>query len=89
MADIEYCDECGAERLTVERRADLRMRFETAHKKGAEQFGRRWLTVNQCAVDAAAVLNIDTDDMRIRALLSETCYRILAVTYTAKEVGTL
>lgn len=85
----EYCDECGAEQSTVERRDELRKRFEKAQEKGAEKFGGRWLTANQCAIDAASVLDVDASDARIRTLLSETCYRILATLYTDKEVGTI
>jgi hypothetical protein len=73
----EYCDECGAEVLTVDHRDDLRKWFERVHQMGSEKFGGQWLMVNQCAADAAAVLGIDASDHLIRALLSETCYRIL------------
>jgi hypothetical protein len=73
----EYCDECGARVLTTDYRDDLRNWSERVQEMGAEKFGEQWMMVNQCAVDAAAVLGIDASNHLLRALLSETCYRIL------------
>ena len=61
------------------RQDKLRARFDEVHTEGAKRFGLRWLMANQCAVNAAGALGIDASDLKTKTLLSETCFRILAL----------
>lgn len=77
MAKLKICGHCKNEKLTPERRAELRARFDEIHHKGAEAFGTNWLKGNHAATDAARANDIDASDPRMRALLSEATYRVM------------
>ncbi len=78
---LKFCGHCGNEKLTPERRIDLRTRFDESHSKGAKQHGVRWLVVNECATNAARSLQIDYTDPLTRALLTVACYRIMTALF--------
>lgn len=82
---LKYCEHCGNEILTTDRRANLMNRFEELHGMGAEAFGLPWLKANECAVSAARALEIEASDPDTRALLSLACYRILSAILPPKE----
>lgn len=74
---LKFCGHCGNEKLTPERRMELRTRFDELHSKGAKAFGTDWLKGNEAATAAARANEIDVSDPRMRALLSETVYRVM------------
>ena len=73
-----HCGHCGAKKITPEEKTRLARRFVVTNEVGAARFTSDWLKANQSAVDAAGAVGVDSSDLRIKALLSETCYRILA-----------
>lgn len=78
---LKFCGYCGNEKLTPDRRTELRIRFDELHSKGAKAFGINWLKSNQAATDAARANEIDASDPLMRTLLSETCFRILTALF--------
>jgi len=71
--------------LTLAEEDKLRKRFDEIHDEGAKRFGLGWIMANQHAVNAAAAIGVDSSDLRIKTLLSETCFRILALCEKKKE----
>lgn len=53
-------------------------RFHELHSKGHERFGLDWLRANTEATAAAHYLGVDPSTTENKALLSETCFRVLA-----------
>jgi hypothetical protein len=74
---IEFCGHCKNQRLTPERRAELRAEFEKWNTQGAKRFDAQWLRAMSSAIDAARSLSLDVTDPRIRALLTRACYFVL------------
>lgn len=85
---IKTCKNCGNEKLTSERRAELMTCFEETHGMGAEAFHLAWLNANNHATQAARALHLDPSDPRMRALLSQVCFRILSAIFLRKETKT-
>ena len=73
-----HCGHCGAKKIAPEEKTRLAKRFVETNESGAARFTSDWLKANSAAVDAAIAVGVDSSDLRIKTLLSETCYRILA-----------
>ena len=65
--------------LSLAEEDKLRAHLNELRIEGAKRFGILWLQANLCAVNAASATGVDASDLRTKILLSETCFRILAL----------
>jgi len=80
-----HCGHCGAKKMTPDEQSKLRAHFAEVNKLGAARFTFDWLKANERAASAAVLLGIDSSDLRVKTLLAETCYRILAGSRSSRK----
>jgi hypothetical protein len=80
-----HCGKCGSKILIPAERDQLLKHFDEVNEKGAARFSIDWIKANQRAAQAAVNVGVDPSDVRMKALLTDACYRILAMMRSSRR----